>query len=308
MPPRGPGRIVTGGLLALALLCAASRGLDEEVDFARRPAAGLRFRVTDKQEIRCAGKVTRENDPEAMDLTQQISSEASFAQTVVEVKDGEIIALEREYEEVSRKITARTSRVDEPQEIEQSDGVAWKHYRARWKDGELVLEVRDEDTWRAPGEQAKRRLSPTRLRDPLVPLPRGRKKVGESWELEGPVLRDYFSDLGETGTATGRELDGSARFTLTGFEDLTGDRCAVIAFELKLEVEAELERYAFTLTGQIHYSLRHRIVVRMKGDGPLRIASDREQLGRAMQIRLTGTRTMDRTVKILSAGGKEGDG
>lgn len=308
MTSSGPGRILLGAFLAMTLVCVAFAAPEESVDFSLCPPAGLKFKVTDEQVIRCSGKLTvGEGDPEQTDLTQTITARESYTQTLVEVAEGAIVSLEREYEDVTQKVVAETPLAGRPQEHEQTAAVAWKHYRARWKDDAFTLEEKDEDTWKSPNEEAKRRLTSHRLRQPMVPLPTGTKKVGETWELDAETLRAYFTDIGEVGRAADRKVDGSARFTLTGFEDLEGDRCAVITFTLRLEIGSDRDSYTFTLEGKIHYSLRHRIPVRMKGEGPLVVKAEGEKLaqGEAMGLDLKGTRTMNRAVKVLAAGAAE---
>lgn len=300
---RVSGRLLRGGLFALALACIAFAAPDDGVDFSLCPAAGLKFKLVDEQSMRCTGKVVLGDNEQDMDLTESITATETYVQTMLETRHGEVVALEREYEDVSQKIVAETSiPSSKPQEIEQTLAVAWKHYRARWKDGELTLEVKAEDSWQEPAEAARKRLTAQALRNPIVPLPQGNKSIGDSWELDAKALRDYFTDVGEIGGSAESPVDGSARFKFAAIEDLDGDRCAVIDFEIKLEVGSDDETYSFTLAGKIHYSLRHRIPVRMQGEGPLEVKSDREQLGRAMNVRLQGTRSMNRTVKVLAAG------
>lgn len=280
-------------LLSLWIVPLASAGPQDTVDFSLAPAKGLKFKVTEKQTTKTEGSITID-DMEPRPMNGSTKKTTIYTQTILDVKDGKIVKLEREYEESGT--TRESDRSPEPQERESP--LAWKHVRAEWKDDECKVEVKEDDEWTEPGGGLKRHLSPGRLRNPLIPLPGEAKNVGDSWELDEEALKKFF---GKTRPPTGMgedapEIERKASFKFTHIVVWKEMKCAAIKMKLKVSA-GEIMSQTSDVT--CFYSLKHRIVVGMKGTGSQEVNASREMGSRSMKIESSGTSQINTEVKIL---------
>jgi len=289
-----------GLLVAVALTGVAFAFPAETVDFSLTPQPGLKFKVSETQKIKIEGKLSFAEAEVEINLDQAIDGKEVFTQTIKDVKDGKIVEVEREYEDAGQKVLTRTELLPEPQEMERTSPVAWKHVRASWKDDGFSLVVKDDDVWKEAEDDIKRRLSPRRLLQPKMPFPPGPKKVGDSWELSAQDLKDYFADTAGGGGETETEVDGSARFTLTKVDDKQGPKCAVIEFEVTLKVRlGEGPTPEFTIKGELYYAIQARVFYGMKGAGTMRIKGEQTRGGQTVGLDLNGTLNSELKVEVL---------
>ena len=191
-----------------------SAAAQEAVDFSKAPAEGLKYKVVSKTHSEGTASQTRGEQTSELKMTGD--RESTFVDTIVAVKEGKIVKLEREYEDVSSKMVMESDRSEAPREREQDSPLAWKHFRVEWnEDGEATVQVKSDDAWGNAEEALKRGLRPKRLRRPLFPLPAGKKTVGESWELSDEdvkVLARYYSGLEGFGPGLGLYAFGFLSF------------------------------------------------------------------------------------------------
>lgn len=305
MTRKKSGRTI-GLLVAVALVSTAFAVPPDTVDFSLVPEAGLKFKVTEAQNITIQGKLAYTDSEVEMNLDQKIDGKEVFTQTIKKVTDGRIVEIEREYEDAGQKMVTRTEMLPEPQELERSSPVAWKHFRAAWKEDGFSLVVKDDDEWKEARDDIKQRLSPRRLLQPKMPFPAGPKKVGDSWELSAKDLKDYFADTAGGGAGASEvEVDGTARFTfveVADFEvsDKKAEKCAVIDFKIKLRVSlGDGPSPEFTLNGRLYYAIQPRIFYGMKGEGTMRIQGEQQRGGQTVRLDLNGTLKSNLKVEVL---------
>jgi hypothetical protein len=243
------------GVGAAALVVASfafARGL-EEVDFDAPRKKGLKYKLTEAVKGRMAGKISMNG--EEVDIEQEINSKEVFTETVLDVKDGKITQLLREYEEAG--------------EDEAPSPLAWKTFRAEWNDDdELSLRYKDGDAWKKADDTMRAFLNNTTLLHPTCPTPKGKKSVGDTWEVTEKQFKEYFppARFGYTDA----EVEGEFNLKLASIAEFQKMKCAVIEFQTEVTVSSErTSAMTIKVKGKAHYSLDHRIFVGMTGTGTL---------------------------------------
>jgi len=264
----------------------------DTVDFTKPPAKGLKYKVIQKRTGQSETTLAV-SDREPREISQTTSGKMVFTQTILEVKDGKIVKLDRVYEEAG----SRTENDQMPEPREQENPLAWKHIRAEWnEDGECKVEIKEGDEWTEPEDKMKRRLRPQMLRNPLIPLPEESKKVGDSWELDEEAAKKFF---GKPPTLPGEdapEIEREAKFKITGITDFKEMKCAVIKMVSKISVDESMSQ---TMEATCYYSLKHCIIVGMKGTGTNRVNRTMERGEMIFEIDSSGTQKINAEVKIL---------
>jgi hypothetical protein len=234
--PPVPLRVLSVPVLVLAAVLGAAAA-QEAVDFSQAPAPGLKYKVVSSTNSETKRSMTVGERELAMKTTGE--REATFVDTILAVKEGKIVKMEREYEDVSSKAVTESDQLEEPREREQDSPLAWKHFRAEWnEDGDVTVKVKDDDAWGDVDDRLKRQLRPKRLRRPLFPLPRGPKTVGESWELSDENVKTYFPPRrprrrsGEEAPPIPQTVSG--KLTLVEITDHQELRCAVLKAALEM--------------------------------------------------------------------------
>jgi len=268
----------------------------ESVDFSKPPKEGAKFKLTETQKMSMKG--TQEARGSEIELKISANGKEVYTHKILAVKENKVTKIEREYEDAGMKQTIEHSMMPEPQEQEMPNPLAWKTIRADIQDDGFTIKVKDGDEWTEAEEKVRRHFTPHLLRHPLVPLPKGTKEVGESWELDGDELKKIFppSRFGEESG----DIEGTYKATLDSISEINGVRCAVIKFTMKVTLEmqpgAELK---FNLNGTAHYSLQHNFVIGMVIKGTITQEADVEQGGMTIKSSLNGDLGVDVKVKVL---------
>lgn len=288
--------------LAAAIACGALASpmpsIAQEVDFSQKPKSGLKTKITMTQSS--TGSQQMSMGEREFGMTFSTTRKEIYTQTLVEVTDGKIMKLERNYEDSGSTLKA-TVNGDEREPQERESPLAWKHVRIVWsEDGDATATVKEDDEWVEPEGSVKKSIRPKRWRRG-PPLPTGTKKVGESWEVSGEEAHKLFGMQARTGP-DGEEVplpDMTARFELASMATLRDMPCAV----LKMEMTSEREGSKSTTRATLHYSLEHRVIVQVESSGEESGSREREGPdGATVHQERSGTNKQKITVEILEAG------
>ncbi len=281
------------GALALPVASAA-----QEVDFSLKPKPGLKTKVTTQQTSTGSQRVSAgERD---FEMKFETSRKGVYTQTLLAVKNGKIMKLERNYEDSGSTLKATVNGEDrEPQEREAA--LAWKHVRIEWsEDGDAAVTVKEDEEWVEPEGSLKKAIRPKRWRRG-PPLPNEAKSVGETWEISGEDAHKLFQMEPRTGR-DGEEIalpDVTARFEFASIATLRKMKCAV----LKMEMTSEREGSKSTTRATLHYSIEHRVIVQVESSGEESGSREREGPdGSTIEQERSGTSKQKVTVEILEPG------
>jgi hypothetical protein len=285
-----------------------SASAQEAVDFGKAPAAGLEYKVVSRSHGE--GSMSGTMGEQSFQRKQTSDRESTYIDSILAVKNGKIVKMEREYEDVSGKVVTESDRLPEPRKREQDSPLAWKRFRVEWnEDGEATARVKEDDAWGEVGEQLKRQLRPKQVRRPFFPLPQESKTVGESWELSDEQAKAYFPPRrrrrrggGESPPIPQRVSGKLTLEKITDFQDL---RCAVIKASFVVEI-GESGDNKTKLTQTCYYSLKHRIVVGIRGSSSGSMSRSGERQGRSFEVSSSSTGTLEVKVTIVNAGKAEG--
>ena len=278
-------------LLAVALAPAAFAG--DSIDFTKAPAQGAKFKVTEVNNA--VINVSAEANGQTFEMKTKVTGKEAYTHKILEVKDGQTVVIEREYEDAGSKTVTEAAMLPEPQEKDDESPLAWKVIRASWNDGTLELKVKDGEDWKAAEEKIASKLTSKALHSPLLPLPAGPKEVGESWELDSDALKEYFPSE-QFGGAAGSEMNGEFKATLKSIQEVDGLECGVIEFTLKLTVESgEGPSMSFDLKGTAHYSTKHCFVIKTVADGKMTSEFEGEQQGVSVSQKVNGDMKLNTT-------------
>ena len=294
------GNCLGGLVLCLVLLSLAFSFPAETVDFSKIPDQGLKFKVSESMKFKMEGTVTA--GEQELSMTQNMSGKQIYTQTYVKVKDGKILEIEREYEDAVQKMVVENDMMSEPHEQEMPNPLAWKHIRAKWNDDdEFTLEVKEEDAWKEAEDNIKARLNAKKVLQPNIPLPKGEKKVGDTWKLSAEELKSYFADSVKSVEDTEVDIEGTAEFELAEITEIKGVKCAVIKFKFNLTMKmGDNPSPKIDMSGLIHYSIDHKVFYGMKGKGTVKVEGEMEQMGQDISMDLTGPIEMEVKVKVLA--------
>lgn len=305
---------VSARLLSVLVLMAAvflvSASAQEAVDFSKAPPAGLKYKLVSRSHSE--GSMSGTMGEQSFEQKQTSDRESTYVDTILAVKDGKIVKMEREYEDVSTKMVVESDRLEAPREREQDSPLAWKHFRVEWsEDGEATAKVKEEEAWGAVEDQIKQRLRPKQLRRPFFPLPRESKTVGESWELSDEEVKAYFPPRRRRGRGGGEESPPipqkvSGKLTLEEITDFQDLRCAVIKARFSVEI-GESGDNKTKLEQTCYYSLKHRIVVGIRGTSNGSTSRSGERGGRSFEVSSSSTGKFEVKVTIVNAGKTEGE-
>ena len=272
----------------------------EEVDFGLAPGPGLQFQLVETETLERKGKQIIGRDELTVDFTARATRKNVFTQTIQKVENNQIVELERAYEDVRQKTTARTGNDEPAAEKIYDDPLAWKRLRATWTDGKLSIKVRADDAWKNPDEAIRARLSSSRLRQPVFPFPPETRKVGDTWEMDGRQIRDYFVEAAEPVAGRRIEIEGSARFQFKQFAEVNGVRCAEIHFQTEITLKfSDRLKPQISTTGTLYYSIPHRILFGLKAEGTMNSRGELDQQGKTISVQSRGTVRTEIQVKVL---------
>lgn len=278
-------------LLAVALAPAAFAG--DSIDFTKAPAQGAKFKVTDT--VNADANMEIEGNGQTFAIQSKTTVKKVFSHKILEVKDGKITLIEREYEDAGMKQVVQAPMFPEPQEKDEESPLAWKVIRAKWNDDALELEVKDGDDWKAAEEKIANEFTAASLRSPLLPLPDGSKEVGESWELDSDAVKAFFPSK-QFGGSDGSEMSGEFKATLKSIQEVDGLECGVIEFTLKLTIETgEGQSTSLNLKGTAHYSTKYRFVIKTDAGGKMTSEFEGEQQGVSVSRKVSGDLKLNTT-------------
>jgi len=269
-------------ILLLAPLFFLSLGPgDDTVDFSLAPAQGLKFKMTRTVVVRATSIRTRGDTEVEMKMSADLKE--VFSQTFLEVKQGKVRKLDREYEDFSGKMVVENEMLPEPRVNEEEGFLAWKHVRAAWDDdGEITHEVKEEEEWKGAGEKICKWLNAGTLLHPAFPHPGKVKKVGDSWDLDPVKVMDIIKGpsmkIGKT------RFDGTTEVKLVDIRPYEKLECAVLEFTFDVESKGDDEEPELKMKGTAFYSLKHRIVVGMKASGSLKMSGERDRGEGTMKV------------------------
>jgi hypothetical protein len=275
----------------------------ETIDFARLPAQGLKFSVSSATST--TTMVVTPEDGQSTTTKETSRRTNVFTQEILALKDGEVVRVERDYGDCGASTTLESESATEPREMERASPLAGRRIRVGWHGKVVKIGEREGGKWVEASGRVKRSIRLGRVRRPIIPLPKTRKKVGETWEFGPQELKDYFSfsnlrflgyDADEEGPAM------KAVFRIARVLRYEGMNCALIKMSLHISVGEGVSK---SIDGVCYFSLRHRIVVGMKATGRSIIDRRGEQGGVRFLFKSETNSKMAATVKILAEGSAE---
>ena len=294
-------RIFRFVLLPIILLCSpflfiSLRTPGESVDFSRAPAQGLKFKMT--RTITVKATSTRTRGETEVETTVSADLKEVFTQAYLEVKQGKVRKLGREYEDFSSHMVMESDKMPEHKVKEKDGFLAWKHVRATWNDeGEITREVKEDDEWTAAGDMICMWLNAGTLLHPAFPLPKKEKEVGDTWEPDAKkVVMNIIKGPGMKIDKV--DFEGSVEVKLADIRKYKELRCAVLEFSIDVTSE-QGNNPGVKMKGSAFYSLEHRIVVGLESEASIKMGGEREEG--------EGTLKAAAAVKVLEAGGETED-
>ncbi len=271
----------------------------KSINFDLRPEAGLKIAVKGKMTVALDGTMSQGEMEHT--FKQSMAESQNYTQKFTEVKENKITKVERTYEESTVKTKLEIEVLPEPQESENENPVAWKSYRADMSgEDEIKLEVKDGDEWTAAAGPAKKQLTRRRLESPLMPLPKGTKQVGESWEFSGKELKDYFQDPGSDEEGMDVEMDGTGTFELAEIKPIYGVMCGVIKFKLQLGMDIQSGITAkMVISGTAIYNIKHRVYTEVKLEGTMNAEGEPEE-SEGGSLQMKGKVAQKATAKVVT--------
>lgn len=301
-----PTGIACALAVALAMPFVAFAPQDEDaapatdsIDFDLRPESGLKIAVKGKMSVALDGMMSQGEMEHS--FKQSMAESQAYSQKFLEVRENKITKVERVYEESTIKTKLELDMLPEPRETEDENDVAWKSFRADLSGEEVKLEVKDGDDWTPASSRVQKQLTRRRLESPLMPLPKGKKRVGESWEFTGKELKDYFQDSSSDDEEMDVQMEGTGTFELAEIKPIAGVLCGVVKFKLQLSMELQAGITAkMAMTGTAIYNIKHRVYTEVKLNGTMNAEGESEQAGEGGSLEMKGKVAQQVTAKIVT--------
>ncbi|MBN2490454.1 MAG: hypothetical protein JXQ29_06360 [Planctomycetes bacterium] len=296
-------RLILLGVAALLGAAGGGPGAPDEVDFGRPPVEGLWFSRVRQIDTEPGGEVRADGLGTQRQRQKMVYTE-DYSEKIDKVEGRKVTALKRQYVAATTLSEIETDRMLNPAKDQHEELYSGHDFLVQWgADGTMSLSVlHTEDPSRPPiGENLTLREASEAVRSalehafdypgPFLPADDRPRRVGDSWTLSEEALNRILprrpdQPLRGTMAITFTAVDPEFAVKVSTVEESPEgfllarapvDRkvaCAVLNARASLRnepQEGEALPLRLELSGTLHYSLEHRLILQFDLAGTLRI-------------------------------------